>query len=95
MASEGLDPSQKGIAERGEAQKLQGRELGTDRRRTGSRGTEGQETGKEQVRQVNPNASLNVTCSVPMPYNYILETEASLVRTPWVDRWLILRCLSG
>jgi len=84
VASEGLDPSQKGIAWSGEAQKLQGREPGTDTRRTGSRGTEGQEIGKEQVRQVNPNASLNVTCSAPMPYNYIPETEASLVRTPCV-----------
>ena len=95
MASQGLDPSQNCIAERGETQKLHGRGLGTDNRRTRSRGTQGHKIGKEQVRQVNPNALLNVTCSAPMPYNYILETEASLVRTPWVDRWLILRCLNG
>jgi len=57
VASEGLDPSQKGIAERGEAQKLHGRGLGTDGRRTGSTGTEGQEIGKEQVRAMTSDSS--------------------------------------
>jgi len=86
VASQGLDPSQKGIAELGEAQKLHGRGLGTDNRRTGSRGTEGHKSGKEQVRQVNPNASPNVTCNAPLPHNYTLQTEASLVPTRCVDR---------
>jgi len=57
VASQGLDPSQKGIAELGEARKLHGRELGTDNPRTGSRGTEGQEIGKEQVRAMTWGSS--------------------------------------
>ena len=57
MASQGLDPSHMGIAERGEAQKLHGRGRGTDSRRTGSRGTEGQDLGKEQVRAMTSGSS--------------------------------------
>jgi len=86
VASQGLDPSQNCIAERGETQKLHGRGLGTDNRRTGSRGTQEHKIGKEQVRQVNPNTSLNLTCNAPLPHNYTLQTEASLVPTRCVDR---------